>query len=63
MGALTLVGQYGRSEGNSLKDASSFAGEAQYALSKRSTVYAAFNRSKLPSYTNNVVGFGLRHVF
>ena len=63
MGALTLVGQYGRSEGNSLKDASSFAGEAQYALSKRSTVYAAFNSSKLPSYTNNVVGFGLRHVF
>lgn len=63
MGAFTLVGQYGRSEGNSLKDASSFAGEAQYALSKRSTVYAAFNQSKLPAYKNNVVGFGLRHVF
>ena len=63
VGAFTLVGQYGRSKGNSLKDASAFAGEAQYALSKRSTVYAAFNQSKLPSYTNRVVGLGLRHVF
>lgn len=63
MGALTLVGQYARSSGNSLDDASSVAGEAQYALSKRSTVYAVFNYSKLPSYKNNAVGFGLRHVF
>lgn len=63
MGAVTLVGQFARSEGNSLNAASSFAGEAQYALSKRSTVYAAFNRSKLPAYTNTVTGLGLRHVF
>ena len=63
MGALTLVGQFARSEGNSLDDASSFAGEAHYALSKRSTVYAAFNHSKLPAYKNNTLGFGLRHVF
>jgi predicted porin len=63
LGAVTLVGQYSRSKGNSLNDASSFAGEAQYALSKRSTVYAAFNQSKLPAYKNSVMGFGLRHVF
>jgi len=63
VGAFTLVGQYGRSRGDSLQNASAWAGEAQYALSKRSTVYAAFNQSKLPSYTNRVVGLGLRHVF
>lgn len=63
MGALTLVGQYAHSQGNSLNKATSFAGEAQYALSKRSTVYAAYNHSKLPAYKNNIVGFGLRHAF
>lgn len=63
MGAVTLLGQYARSTGNSLNDASSFAGEAQYSLSKRSTVYAIYNRSKLPAYTNSAVGFGLRHAF
>jgi len=65
LGAWTLVGQYAHSSGNSLSKSTSVGLEAQYALSKRSTLYAAVNDSKLPStsYRNNTIGFGMRHVF
>ena len=63
VGATTVVAQYARSQGDSLDKSHSFGLEAQYALSKRSTAYAAANMTKLPSYKNSAVGFGLRHVF
>ena len=61
LGATTVVAQYAHSQGN--EKANSFGLEAQYALSKRSTAYAGANMTKLPSYKNSAVGFGLRHVF
>ena len=63
MGATTLVAQYARSQGDSLDKSHSLGLEAHYSLSKRSTAYAGANVTKLPSYKNSVVGFGLRHVF
>ena len=63
MGATTFVAQYARSQGDSLDKSHSLGLEAHYSLSKRSTAYAGANVTKLPSYKNSVVGFGLRHVF
>ena len=63
VGAATVVAQYARSQGDSLDKSHGFGLEAHYALSKRSTAYAGANLTKLPSYKNSAVGFGLRHVF
>ena len=63
VGATTVVAQYARSQGDSLDKSHSLGLEAHYALSKRSTAYAGANMTKLPSYKNSAVGFGLRHVF
>ena len=61
VGATTVVAQYARSHGSNTTQ--SFGVEAHYALSKRSTAYAAFNSTKLPAYKNSAIGAGLRHVF
>ncbi|CAM3511168.1 porin [Polaromonas hydrogenivorans] len=69
LGATTLVAQYAQSKGDDLGKSTSVALEGQYSLSKRTTAYAAFNRTKvdLPILTsdfkNSIFGLGVRHAF
>lgn len=61
--AFTLIGQVARSKGDTFGKTTSVGGEARYALSKRTTVYASGNRTKLDHYTNSMYGLGVRHAF
>jgi predicted porin len=66
VGATTLVAQYAQSKGDDLGKNQSFGLEAQYSLSKRTTAYAAFNRTKVEiaqDAKNSVFGLGVRHTF
>jgi predicted porin len=66
IGAATLVAQYAQSKGDDLGKNTSFGLEGQYSLSKRTTAYAVFNRSKIEianDAKNTVFGLGVRHTF
>jgi len=66
LGATTLVAQYAQSKGDDLGKNQSVGLEAQYSLSKRTTAYAAYNRTKvelLNDAKNTLFGLGVRHTF
>jgi len=66
LGATTLVAQYAQSKGDDLGKNQSVGLEAQYSLSKRTTAYAAYNRTKievLNDSKNTLFGLGVRHTF
>jgi predicted porin len=66
VGATTLVAQYAQSKGDDLGKNQSLGLEAQYSLSKRTTAYAAFNRTKVElanDAKNSIFGLGVRHTF
>ena len=66
LGAATLVAQYAQSKGDDLGKSTSVGLEGQYSLSKRTTAYTAFNRTKIDDFNNaknTVFGLGVRHTF
>jgi predicted porin len=65
VGAATLVAQYAQSKGNDLGKNQSLGLSAEYSLSKRTTAYVGFNKTKAYDSTvnNDVFGLGVRHTF
>jgi predicted porin len=65
LGATTLVAQYAHSDGDDLGKTQSLGLSAEYSLSKRTTVYGAFNQTRAYEnlVRNNVYGLGVRHTF
>jgi predicted porin len=65
VGATTLVAQYAQSKGNDFGKNQSLGLSAEYSLSKRTTAYAAFNKTKAfdSEIKNDVYGLGIRHTF
>ncbi len=69
LGATTLVAQYAQSKTTGLAintKNQSLGLSAEYSLSKRTTAYAAFNKSNLEKpvvVKNDVYGLGVRHTF
>lgn len=65
LGATTLVAQYAQSNGDDLGKSQSVGMSAEYSLSKRTTVYGAFNHTRAYArlVKNNAFGLGVRHTF
>ena len=66
LGATTLVAQYAQSKGDDLGKNQSLGLSAEYSLSKRTTAYVGYNRTKLEILDDNkntVLGLGVRHTF
>ena len=65
LGQATLVAQYAQSKGDDLGKNQSLGLSAEYSLSKRTTAYTAFNKTKAfdSNVKNDTFGLGVRHTF